>query len=90
MCIARYFPFNEFRNTNFSITDKQPHKYYTNLIKGKFWTRDRLQVNAPQFNNEKIGQGENEYYHRLATELDDFYIHELRHRPPTRKFCVKT
>ncbi|KAJ6643216.1 hypothetical protein Bhyg_08173 [Pseudolycoriella hygida] len=69
---------------------KKPHKYYTNLIKGKFWTRDRLQVNAPEFNQEKVGQLGQEYFNRLATELDEFYIHELRHRPPTRKFCVKT
>lgn len=47
-------------------------------------------MNAPEFDQEKIGQPADEYYHRLATELDEFYINELRHRPPTRKFCVKT
>lgn len=71
------------------ISVQKLQKYYTNLIKGRFRIRDRLQVNAPEFLEEKIG-GKEKYFHRLATEWDEYYIDELRHRPPTKKFCVKT
>lgn len=59
------------------------------MIKSRFGIRDRLQVNAPEFKEEKVG-GKDKYYNRLATEWDEYYINELRHRPPTKKFCVKT
>lgn len=49
-----------------------------------------MQVNAPEFAEEKIGVGKDKYFSRLATEWDEYYIHELRHRPRIRKFCVKT
>ena len=51
--------------------------------------RNRLQVNVPDLNDERIG-AENSYFTRLATEWDEYYIHELRHRIPTKKFRVKS
>lgn len=69
---------------------KSLQKYYTNLIKGKYWIRDRMQVNAPTFDEEKIGVGKDKYFSRLATEWDEYYLHDLRNRPRVRKFCVKT
>uniref|UniRef100_A0A182MRY9 Uncharacterized protein n=1 Tax=Anopheles culicifacies TaxID=139723 RepID=A0A182MRY9_9DIPT len=51
--------------------------------------RQRLQVNAPEFEEEQLGAA-TKYFSRLATEWDNYYIHELRYRPRVRKFCPKT
>lgn len=40
------------------------------------------------FFQERCGPGD--YSHRLITEFDSFYIHELNYRKPVRKFCPKT
>lgn len=58
-------------------------------MRGKAGIRNRLQVNMPEFEEEQLGE-KDKYFHRLVTEWDDFYIHELRNRPHLRKFCVKT
>lgn len=50
--------------------------------------RDRLKVTGNDFEDERCGPGE--YSHRLITEFDSFYIHELNYRKPIRKFCPKT
>uniref|UniRef100_A0A182J1Z9 Uncharacterized protein n=1 Tax=Anopheles atroparvus TaxID=41427 RepID=A0A182J1Z9_ANOAO len=68
---------------------KQRSKYYTSLMRSRPDIRQRLQVNAPEFEEEQLGPGE-KYFSRLATEWDNYYIHELRYRPRTRKFCPKT
>lgn len=64
-------------------------KQYSSLLKGRFGIRNRLQVNVPTFEDEKIGD-KDKYFSRLATEWDEYYIHELRYRRPARKFCVKS
>lgn len=68
---------------------KTPKKYYTSLIRERPGLRERLQVNVPKFNEEKLGDGSDKYQHRLATEWDQYYIHELKNKTQTRKFCVK-
>ncbi|KFB35759.1 hypothetical protein ZHAS_00002662 [Anopheles sinensis] len=68
---------------------KQRSKYYTSLMRSRPDIRQRLQVNGPDFEEEQLGPGE-KYFSRLATEWDNYYIHELRYRPRTRKFCPKT
>lgn len=68
---------------------KPPRKYYTSLIRERPGLRERLQVNVPKFNEEKLGDGSDKYQHRLATEWDQYYIHELKNKTQTRKFCVK-
>ncbi|XP_035777910.1 uncharacterized protein LOC118459012 [Anopheles albimanus] len=68
---------------------KQRSKYYTSLMRGRPDVRQRLQVNAPEFEEEQIGH-KYKYFSRLATEWDNYYIHELRYRPRIRKFCPKT
>uniref|UniRef100_A0A182P5S6 DUF4200 domain-containing protein n=1 Tax=Anopheles epiroticus TaxID=199890 RepID=A0A182P5S6_9DIPT len=68
---------------------KQRSKYYTSLMRSRPDVRQRLQVNAPEFEEEQLG-AKTKYYSRLATEWDNYYIHELRYRPRVRKFCPKT
>uniref|UniRef100_A0A8W7PBG0 Uncharacterized protein n=1 Tax=Anopheles coluzzii TaxID=1518534 RepID=A0A8W7PBG0_ANOCL len=68
---------------------KQRSKYYTSLMRSRPDIRQRLQVNAPEFEEEQLG-AKTKYYSRLATEWDNYYIHELRYRPRVRKFCPKT
>ncbi|XP_050078972.1 uncharacterized protein LOC126565806 [Anopheles maculipalpis] len=68
---------------------KQRSKYYTSLMRSRPDVRQRLQVNAPEFEEEQLGAA-TKYYSRLATEWDNYYIHELRYRPRVRKFCPKT
>jgi hypothetical protein len=66
-------------------------KNYTSLMRSKSNIRRRLQVNAPQFDDERCGTKETgNFYHRLVTEWDKSYINEIRHRPKMQKFCVKT
>lgn len=61
-------------------------KNYTSLMRSQTNLRQRLQVNAPSFDEERCGS----FYHRLVTEWDPFYLTEIRHRPKVSKFCVKT
>jgi hypothetical protein len=61
-------------------------KNYTSLMRSQTNLRKRLQVNAPSFDEERCGN----FYHRLVTEWDPFYLTEIRHRPKVSKFCVKT
>ncbi|XP_049279578.1 uncharacterized protein LOC125761983 [Anopheles funestus] len=68
---------------------KQRSKYYTSLMRSRPDVRQRLQVNAPEFEEEQLGAA-TKYFSRLATEWDNYYIHELRYRPRVRKFCPKT
>uniref|UniRef100_A0A182VTE0 Uncharacterized protein n=1 Tax=Anopheles minimus TaxID=112268 RepID=A0A182VTE0_9DIPT len=68
---------------------KQRSKYYTSLMRSRPDVRQRLQVNAPEFEEEQLGAA-TKYFSRLATEWDSYYIHELRYRPRVRKFCPKT
>ncbi|XP_053697764.1 uncharacterized protein LOC128744635 [Sabethes cyaneus] len=68
---------------------KKHSKYYTSLMRSRSNLRDRLQVNAPEFDEEQLGY-KTKYFNRLATEWDNYYIHELRYRPRVRKFCPKT
>ncbi|XP_055638707.1 uncharacterized protein LOC129776844 [Toxorhynchites rutilus septentrionalis] len=68
---------------------KKRSKYYTSLMRGRPSIRQRLQVNAPDFDEEQLGF-KTKYFNRLATEWDNYYIHELRYRPRVRKFCPKT
>ncbi|XP_058060514.1 uncharacterized protein LOC131211161 [Anopheles bellator] len=68
---------------------KQRSKYYTSLMRGRPDVRQRLQVNAPEFEEEQLGH-RHKYFSRLATEWDNYYVHELRYRPRIRKFCPKT
>ncbi|XP_059608029.1 uncharacterized protein LOC132255875 [Phlebotomus argentipes] len=64
-------------------------KFYTSVLRDRPETRDRLNVTSRAFEEERFGFHE-KYLHRLATEWDDNYVHDLRHRPPVRKFCVKS
>ncbi|EAT39153.1 AAEL009019-PA [Aedes aegypti] len=66
---------------------KKGSKYYTSLMRGR--VDPRLQVNAPDFDEEQLGF-KTKFFNRLATEWDNYYIHELRYRPRMRKFCPKT
>ncbi|XP_058447607.1 uncharacterized protein LOC131427993 [Malaya genurostris] len=68
---------------------KTTSKYYTSLMRERTNIRDRLQVNAPDFDEEQLGF-KTKFFNRLATEWDNYYIHELRYRPRVRKFCPKT
>ncbi|XP_058826464.1 uncharacterized protein LOC131686231 [Topomyia yanbarensis] len=68
---------------------KTTSKYYTSLMRERTNVRDRLQVNAPDFEEEQLGF-KTKFFNRLATEWDNYYIHELRYRPRVRKFCPKT
>ncbi|XP_065075827.1 uncharacterized protein LOC135699474 [Ochlerotatus camptorhynchus] len=68
---------------------KKRSKYYTSLMRGQVDLRQRLQVNAPDFDEEQLGF-KTKFFNRLATEWDNYYIHELRYRPKVRKFCPKT
>lgn len=61
-------------------------KNYTSLMRSQSNLRQRLQVNAAKFDEERCGS----FYHRLVTEWDQFYISEIRHRPKAQKFCVKS
>lgn len=65
---------------------------YTSLMKSQSSAvRKRLQVNAPQFDEERCGTKKTgSFYHRLVTEWDSYYINEIRHRPTVQKFCIKT
>lgn len=66
-------------------------KNYTSLMRSKSNIRRRLQVNAPQFDDERCGTKKTgNFYHRLVTEWDKSYINEIRHRPKMQKFCIKT
>lgn len=65
-------------------------KYYTNLFKSKFGLRKRVQVNGENFAHGKLGVEHDENFPRLPTEWDDYYVHEMRYRRSTAKFCVKT
>lgn len=47
-------------------------------------------MNGPSFEEEKVGIPGKQYHHRLATEWDEYYVHDMRNRPRVRKFCVKT
>ncbi|XP_055596353.1 uncharacterized protein LOC129746617 [Uranotaenia lowii] len=68
---------------------KKRSKYYTSLMRSRSNIRQRLQVNAPDFEEEQLGF-KTKFFNRLATEWDNYYIHELRYRPKIRKFCPKT
>ncbi|XP_038114441.1 uncharacterized protein LOC6031413 [Culex quinquefasciatus] len=68
---------------------KQRSKYYTSLMRSRTNLRERLQVNAPSFDEEQLGF-KTKFFNRLATEWDNYYVHELRYRPRVRKFCPKT
>lgn len=66
-------------------------KNYTSLMRSQSNIRNRLQVNAPTFDEEYCGTKKTGYfYHRLVTEWDSYYVNEIRHRPAVKKFCVKT
>lgn len=65
-------------------------KYYTNLFKSKLGIRNRLQVNDDPFEFGKIGVEHDPQYPIFPTEWDDYYVHEMRYRRTTKKFCVKT
>lgn len=66
-------------------------KNYTSLMRSQSNIRKRLKVNAPTFDEERCGtQKTGNFYHRLVTEWDSYYINEIRHRPTVQKFCVKT
>ena len=66
-------------------------KNYTSLMRSQLNIRKRLQVNAPTFDEERCGtKATGNFYHRLVTEWDSYYINEIRHRPKVQKFCVKT
>lgn len=66
-------------------------KNYTSLMRSQSHIRKRLQVNAPTFEEERCGTKKTgNFYHRLVTEWDSYYINEIRHRPTVKKFCVKT
>lgn len=57
-------------------------------MRGRYETRDRLRVTGTDFPDEYCGP--KHFSHRLITEFDNYYIHELRHRKSIRKFCPKT
>lgn len=66
-------------------------KNYTSLMRSQSSVRKRLQVNAPTFDEESCGAPRSgNFYHRLVTEWDSYYINEIRHRPTVQKFCVKS
>lgn len=66
-------------------------KNYTSLMRSQSNIRKRLKVNAPTFAEERCGtQKTGNFYHRLVTEWDSYYINEIRHRPTVQKFCVKS
>lgn len=66
-------------------------KYYTSLMRSQSNIRNRLQVNASTFDEEYCGtEKTGNFYHRLVTEWDSYYINEIRHRPKVKKFCVKS
>lgn len=66
-------------------------KNYTSLMRSQSHIRKRLQVNAPTFDEERCGTKKTgNFYHRLVTEWDSYYINEIRHRPTVQKFCVKS
>lgn len=66
-------------------------KNYTSLMRSQSHIRKRLQVNAPEFCEERCGTKKTgNFYHRLVSEWDSYYINEIRHRPTVQKFCVKT
>ncbi|XP_055544407.1 uncharacterized protein LOC129729680 [Wyeomyia smithii] len=80
----------EFQDKAKNLKKYKTHsKYYTSLMRSRTNVRDRLQVNAPDFDEEQLGY-KTKYFNRLATEWDNYYIHELRYRPRIRKFCPKT
>ncbi|GAB0099036.1 hypothetical protein DMENIID0001_148560 [Sergentomyia squamirostris] len=64
-------------------------KFYTSTLRDLPEVRDRVNVTSRAFEEERFGFNE-KYLHRLATEWDENYVNDLRHRPPARKFCVKT
>lgn len=82
----RFYRFNNTINI-FSVTARS--KVYASLFQTRFGLRNRLQVNGPELKDEKIG-GDHPYFSRLATEWDEYYVHELRHRKLTQKFRVKS
>lgn len=64
---------------------------YTSLMRSQSSIRRRLQVNAPTFDEEMCGsESSGNFYHRLVTEWDSYYINEIRYRPTLKKFCVKS
>ncbi|KAL7039565.1 hypothetical protein ACKWTF_000026 [Chironomus riparius] len=66
-------------------------KNYTSLMRSQSNIRNRLQVNASAFDEEYCGtENTGNFYHRLVTEWDSYYINEIRHRPTVKKFCVKS
>lgn len=66
-------------------------KNYTSLMRSQSNIRKRLQVNAPTFDEEFCGTPKaGNFYHRLVTEWDAYYVNEIRHRPTVQKFCAKT
>lgn len=66
-------------------------KNYTSLMRSQSNIRNRLQVNASAFDEENCGTEKiGNFYHRLVTEWDSYYINEIRHRPTVKKFCVKS
>lgn len=66
-------------------------KNYTSLMRSQSNIRNRLQVNASTFDEEYCGtEKTGNFYHRLVTEWDSYYINEIRHRPIVKKFCVKS
>lgn len=83
---GRIFNFN-IVSLPFAVTSRT--KTFASLFRTRFGVRSRLQVNSIELKDEKIGANKT-YFNRLATEWDEYYIHELRHRPPVKKFRVKT
>lgn len=65
-------------------------KYYPNLLKSNFGLRNRLHVNGAQFDHGRSGIAENDCFPRWPTEWDDYFVHEMRYRKPTKMFRVKT
>lgn len=60
------------------------------MFKGKCGLRNRLQVNDDPFEYGKMGIQHNPENLVMPTEMDDYYVHEMRYRRIARKFCVKT
>lgn len=61
-----------------------------NKLVPTFDIKERLKVDVPQFDSERIGVKDNKYLTQLATEWDEYYQKEILNRPRIRRFKPRT
>ncbi|XP_037025406.1 uncharacterized protein LOC119066843 [Bradysia coprophila] len=61
-----------------------------NKLVPEFDYKERLRVDVPQFDSERIGVKNRKYVSQLATEWDEYYQKEILNRPRIRRFKPRT